>query len=305
MTANACLWLLSAAKKITRCPTPISPPQDTIDARLKSAHPGEGWSPRRSASTFLRKNSAESDEPLQPHTRDHDLQNMNGTPLIDHVHITGPFDATGPGRYAQPSPHFFLPSGQCGRRTPCAKKILSTLARRAYRQPVTDADVEILLSFYQNPDERTRTSTPESRTRCGFILTESEVPVPRPNPIRQTWPPDRSIKSAIWNSLRDLSFFLWSSVPDDELLNVASQGKLKDPAVLEQQVKRMLADPEIASAGQELRRPVAVPAQPAEREAGRSTSFRISTTTCGRPSAAKPNCSSRAFCAKIAASWIC
>ncbi len=69
---------------------------DTIDARLKSRISVKAG-PHEVGVAFLRKNSAEYDEPLEPHTRDHDLQNMNGTPLIEHVDITGPFDATGPG----------------------------------------------------------------------------------------------------------------------------------------------------------------------------------------------------------------
>ncbi len=91
-----------------------------------------------------------------------------------------------------------------------------------------------------------------------------------------------------------LSFFLWSSIPDDELLDVAAQGKLKDPAVLEREVRRMLADPKSRSAGEQFRRAVAVPAQPAEHDAGRGRLSRISTTICGRPSGTRRSCSSRA-----------
>ena len=70
--------------------------KDTLDARLKTrVHVSAG--PHAVAVAFLRKNSSESDEPLQPFTRDLDLQNMNGIPLIDHVQITGPFEAKGPG----------------------------------------------------------------------------------------------------------------------------------------------------------------------------------------------------------------
>ena len=67
-----------------------------IDKRLQTrVHVKAG--PRMVGVTFQRRNAAESDEPLQPHERDHDLQNMNGLPLIDHVNITGPYNATGPG----------------------------------------------------------------------------------------------------------------------------------------------------------------------------------------------------------------
>ena len=82
-------------------------------------------------------------------------------------------------------------------------------------------------------------------------------------------------------------------------------GKLQRPAVLEQQVRRMLADPRAAGAGQQLRRPVAAAAQPAERRCPIRTSFPTSTTTCGRRSGARPSCSSRASCARTAACSIC
>src|SRR5215813_1832366 len=69
---------------------------DVIDARLRSRIAVKAG-PHDVGVAFIRKNSAEYDEPLEPHTRDHDLQNMNGTPLVEHVDITGPYEATGPG----------------------------------------------------------------------------------------------------------------------------------------------------------------------------------------------------------------
>ena len=121
---------------------------DTLDARLKTkVHVKAG--PHDVAVSFLRRDSAESDEPLQPFTRDLDLQNMNGIPLIDHVQITGPFNATGPGDTPSRRRIFVCTPASPKDDVPCAKKILGTLARRAYRRPVTDSDMETLLSFYQ------------------------------------------------------------------------------------------------------------------------------------------------------------
>src|SRR5580704_6898374 len=121
---------------------------DTLDARLKTkVHVKAG--PHDVAVTFLRRDSAESDEPLQPFTRDLDLQNMNGIPLIDHVQITGPFAATGSGDTPSRRRIFVCTPESSKDDLPCAKKILGTLARRAYRRPVNDPDMETLLSFYQ------------------------------------------------------------------------------------------------------------------------------------------------------------
>jgi hypothetical protein len=101
-----------------------------------------------------------------------------------------------------------------------------------------------------------------------------------------------------------LSFFLWSSIPDEELLAAAEQGKLNDPAVLQRQVRRMLSDPAIAGAGQQLLGTVAVLARAAQPESGRARAIPISTTTCGNPFSARRSCSSTALCTKIAASSI-
>ena len=79
-----------------------------------------------------------------------------------------------------------------------------------------------------------------------------------------------------------LSFFLWSSIPDDELLTLAAKRPLREPAVLEQQVRRMLRDERSRRAGRQLRGPVAAAAQPAARDAGQRSVPASSTTTCAQ-----------------------
>jgi hypothetical protein len=97
--------------------------------------------------TFVRRNAAESDEPLQPHERNHDLQDMNGLPLIDHVNVTGPYNPTGPGDTPSRRRVFSCnPAGRSG--TACARTILSTIARRAYRRPVTEDDMGPIMALY-------------------------------------------------------------------------------------------------------------------------------------------------------------
>jgi uncharacterized protein DUF1592/uncharacterized protein DUF1588/uncharacterized protein DUF1585/uncharacterized protein DUF1587/uncharacterized protein DUF1595 len=213
---------------------------DALDARLKTRIPIKAG-PRTVAVTFLRKNSAESVEPLQPFTRDLDLQNMNGIPLIDYVDLTGPFQATGPGDTPSRRRIFSCRPANAGEELPCARKILTTLARRAYRRPVTAKDLDLLVSFYQ--DGRQRGSFDSGiETALRLILAdpkflfryEADPPNTAPGAVYRV--SDLALASR-------LSFFLWSSIPDDQLLEVAAQGKLKDPSVVEQQVKRMLADP--------------------------------------------------------------
>ncbi|HEY2380436.1 MAG TPA: DUF1592 domain-containing protein [Terriglobia bacterium] len=215
---------------------------DTIDARLKTRIAVKAG-PHNVGVAFLRKNSAEYDEPLEPHTRDHDLQNMNGTPIIERVDMTGPLEPTGPGDTPSRRRIFICrpATAAAAAETACARKILSALARRAYRQPVSDADGDVLMKFYEL-GRRNRTFESGIENALAFVLT-----APKFLFRTESDPPNATAGGAYRVSdielASRLSFFLWSSIPDDELLNVASQGKLKDPVVLDQQVKRMLADP--------------------------------------------------------------
>ena len=217
---------------------------NTIDARLRVRAPLKAG-PHEIGVTFIARNHAESVEPLQPFTRNIDLQDMNGIPLIDRVQITGPFAATGSGDTPSRRRIFTCHPSKESEELPCAKQVISTLARRAYRRPVTDSDLEILLSFYQKG--RNKGSFDAGiETALRLILTDPKFL------YRMEPDPANAVSGAI-NRITDLelasrlSFFLWSSIPDDELLTVAMQGKLKDPAVLQQQVKRMLADPKAES----------------------------------------------------------
>jgi hypothetical protein len=132
---------------------------------------------------------------------------------------------------------------------PCAKSIVSTLARRAYRRPVTDADLAVLLEFYADGRAQGTFDT-------GIELALQRILVSPSFLFRfEQAPQRRSGGSSVLESTSGiyrisdislasrLSFFLWSSIPDDELLDLAIQNKLHEPAVLERQTRRMLADP--------------------------------------------------------------
>jgi hypothetical protein len=213
---------------------------DTLDARLKTkVHVKAG--PHDVAVTFLRRDSSESDEPLQPFTRDLDLQNMNGIPLIDHVQITGPFAATGPGDTPSRRRIFVCTPANSQDEVACAKKILGTLARRAYRRPVTDGDMETLLNFYQAGKNQGGFESGIENSLRLILASPKFLFRSEPDPARVA--PGSAYHVSDLDLASRLSFFLWSSIPDDELLNVAAQGKLKDPAVLDREVRRMLADP--------------------------------------------------------------
>jgi mono/diheme cytochrome c family protein len=167
------------------------------------------------------------------------------TPLIvSALLIGGPYN----GQIPQESPsrrRLFVcrPVGAAD-ETACATKILSTLARRAYRRPVSNDDVQTLLGFYKDA----RDAGGPGGFDAGIGAALERVLVSPDFLFRIEADPDRIAPGTPYR-ISDvelasrLSFFLWSSIPDDELLDLAIRGKLRDAGVLDQQVRRMLADP--------------------------------------------------------------
>jgi hypothetical protein len=159
----------------------------------------------------------------------------------DVVLIRGPFNVTGRGETASRAKIFVCRPASEKEETPCARKILATLARRAFRRPVTDADVNPLLAFYER-----------GRRDGDFdygVQNAIEAMLVSPDFLFRVERDPRSAASGAIYRLNDfelasrLSFFLWSSIPDDQLLDLAERRRLSDPAVLQQQVRRMLEDP--------------------------------------------------------------
>ena len=164
---------------------------------------------------------------------------------VDTVRLEGPFDPTGPGDTPSRRRIFVCrPAGEADAE-PCAREILGTLARRAYRRPVTDADVETLLQFY-------RSGYGEGGFERGIQEGLARLLVSPQFLFRIERDPAQLAAGGVYE-ISDLelasrlSFFLWSSMPDDELLDIAADGKLRDPGVLGAQVRRMLADPRAAA----------------------------------------------------------
>ena len=226
----------------------MSDTANKIDDRLKTKVKVSAG-PHLVGVTFVRRNAAESDEPLQPHERNHDLQDMNGLPLIDHVNVTGPFNPTGPGDTPSRRRLFTCRPASAGsaesrRSSPgidaseggCARSILSTVARRAYRRPVNDADMTPIMALYA---EGRKKGTFEQGIEQGLRLILAN---PKFIFRTETAPANGSARVSDIELASRLSFFLWSSIPDDTLLTLAAQNRLSQPAVLSQQVRRMLAD---------------------------------------------------------------
>ena len=191
---------------------------------------------------FLQKNAALIETERQPYQAQFNQdRHPRQQPAVQSVSISGPFDPTGAGDTPSRSRIFTCqPTGPTD-EADCAATIISSLARRAYRRPVSYQDIEMPLSFYE-----------QGRANGGFedgielalraLLTSPEFLF-----RIERDPDDAPAGSAYWLSdvelASRLSFFLWSSIPDDTLIDLAEGERLRDPGVLEAQVGRMLADP--------------------------------------------------------------
>jgi len=213
-----------------------------IDQRLTVRVPVKAG-PRTVVATFLTDSEAQDDSILEPFERANlDALDFRGLPVVDRVSVTGPLKATGPGDTPSRRLIFVCRPTTRTEELPCARKIISSLARKAYRRPVSDDDMESLLSFYQRGRNEGGNFDAGIEAAIQLILASPEFL------FRFEPDPPALAKGAVYRVsdlelASRLSFFLWSTIPDDQLLNLAALGKLKDPAVLDQQVRRMLADP--------------------------------------------------------------
>jgi hypothetical protein len=160
---------------------------------------------------------------------------------IQTVVVTGPFKATSPGD--TPSRHkiFSCTPANAADEQICAKKIVSALARRAYRRPAQDEEVATLMKFYEKGRAGADFEVGIQQALARILVAPAFLYRAETEPAATR--PGASYRLSSLDLASRLSFFLWSSIPDDELQTVASKGTLRDPKVLEQQVKRMLADP--------------------------------------------------------------
>ena len=191
---------------------------------------------------FLKKSSAPSVDLLQPYLRDRiDPISPAGIPELDRVTIEGPFNPKAGSESPSRRRIFVCHPAANSDPLPCAKTILSTVARRAYRRPLTDAETSRLVGFFQTGQKKNGNFDEGIESALAFMLVSPQFlfrfEYDPPNVA-----PGTTYRVSDLELASRLSFFLWSSIPDDQLLTLAIQGRLKNPAVLEQQVKRMLAD---------------------------------------------------------------
>jgi mono/diheme cytochrome c family protein len=213
---------------------------DAIEARLATRVRIKAG-PHAVGVAFIRNLPLADTRRLEPFLRSSvDTLDWTGLPHVQTLTISGPFNATGAGDTPSRRQIFSCRPAASNAELSCAKQILNSLTRRAYRRPVTDADLQPLIGFFEDGrrdgsfDSGIQAALQAILASPQFVFRVERDPV--------------GVAAGSAYPLDDLelasrlSFFLWSSIPDAELLKTASQGKLKTPAVLEQQVRRMLAD---------------------------------------------------------------
>jgi hypothetical protein len=214
----------------------MSQPPDTLEARIfvKAG-------PQTVTAAFLEKTMGPVEDLVEPFERStFDPSDPRGMPHVLSVSIGGPFEAKGSGDTPSRRRIFVCRPANASEELPCARKIISNLATRAYRQPVSDSDLETLLSFYQEARNKGNFESGIEMAIRRMLASPQFVFRFERDPANVA--ADTNYRVADLELASRLSFFLWSSIPDDELIRLAGQGKLHNPPVLEQQVRRMLAD---------------------------------------------------------------
>jgi mono/diheme cytochrome c family protein len=216
-------------------PRPPSDGYGTGGGRVLEARLPVRAGPRSVAVTFVKRTSAYIESITRPYRRGRGQQ-----PAIGAVTISGPYAAVGAADTPARRRLLICRPETPQEEEPCAEAILSGLVRRAFRRPATPDDIEALLPFY-------RAGRDEGSFETGIQRLVERVLV-SPEFLFRIEDRPRDVPAGAAYRITDLelasrlSFFLWSSIPDDELLDVAEAGRLREPDVLERQVVRMLAD---------------------------------------------------------------
>jgi hypothetical protein len=188
--------------------------------------------------TFVQRSFAQSDSPLQPIA---ELPEMERVPNIPGVTISGPFNVTGVSDTASRRKIFLCQPRSPSEELPCAQEILGTLASEAFRRPATEEDLRVPMDFYVRAREF---QDFEAGIESGLTAILSSTKF-----LLRSAPSMADEKRGKVEALTDLelatrlSFFIWSAGPDQRLIELATAGKLRDPSVLDVEVRRMLKDP--------------------------------------------------------------
>jgi hypothetical protein len=223
----------------------VAPPKgdrnfEKVDAHLK-VRMRVNAGPHQLGVTFLKNPSSLLENKRQPYLARYNMhRHPRLTPAIYQVSITGPYGSNSAGESPSRKRIFVARPAKPEDEDACAERILSTLIRRAFRRPVTKTDIAKPLEFY-------RTAKTEHGFEGGIEAALAGILVSPEFLFRVEEDPE-GVNAGSAYRVNDvalasrLSFFLWSSIPDDELLDLAERGELHQPQILEKQVRRMLAD---------------------------------------------------------------
>jgi hypothetical protein len=229
----------SRVQLFTITPPKSEPEHATADQHLKIRIPVKAG-PHALGVAFVKKPSLLLETARQPYNaRFNYYRHPRAQPAIYSLSVIGPYGTPAPG-HSPSRQRIFVTTAASEKDEQAARQILTTLTRRAYRRPVTEADLDKPLALFRKGgddgfDAGIELALAGVLVSPNFLFRVETDPagIPSKTPYRVT---DLELASR-------LSFFLWSSIPDDELLKVASAGTLHQPAMLERQVRRMLADP--------------------------------------------------------------
>jgi mono/diheme cytochrome c family protein len=213
----------------------LDPAVEAINGRLRKIHFRTTQGQHRLAITFVQRSFAESDERIRTAALEGGQERIQAAHALQ---IRGPLAVTGMSASPSRSKIFICSPKTSREEVPCANRIVENLARHAFRRPVTAEDVNPLMAFYKS-GSATGGFEGGVRDALSAILASPHF----------LYRVESGAGAGTTRTLTDLelasrlSFFLWSSIPDDELLTLASQSRLSKPDVLSAQVGRMLADP--------------------------------------------------------------
>ncbi len=224
----------------------VKPPADgkdysSVDAHLKVRVTAKAG-PHELGVTFPKQSSSLLETTRQPYNARFNLhRHPRLSPAVYQVSITGPFGAKGPGDTPSRRGIFVTRPKTADEEEACAKQILSPIMRLAYRRPIVDADLKRVLPLY-------REARRDGDFDAGIEAAVSAILVGREFLFRVEQVPAGTAPQTAYRVgdielATRLSFFLWSSIPDDKLLDAAERGELRKPEVLREQTRRMLADP--------------------------------------------------------------
>jgi hypothetical protein len=226
---------------------------DEMQSRFNNIHVKVKAGQRRVGVAFIERSLAESDSTLRPIAM---LPEMERVPRIPGVEISGPFNVTGVGDTESRRRVFICHPAEAAQEQPCAQRILANLARQAFRRPVTDEDLKAPMSFFAmgRAEGDFETGIEGGLTAIlsstKFLFRAEPVPAQAATQATAVRTAGTDPEAVPLNDLElasRLSFLMWSEVPDRQLLDAATAGKLRDPPALDAQVHRMLADPRAQS----------------------------------------------------------